>query len=60
MEVREIMSAQQVAEFLGYSVGYIYILVHEGRIPYYKPNGGKLFFFRSEIIEYIKTKHYRR
>lgn len=47
------MSAEQVAVLLGYSRSHIYKLVGWGRIPYHKPNGGKLFFLRSEIMEYV-------
>lgn len=33
----------------------IYSWVHQNVIPYSKPNGGKLIFFRSELVAWLKS-----
>lgn len=49
-----ILTTDEVAEITKYSRGYIYQLAKRGLIPYHKPNGGKLFFLESEILEFIR------
>lgn len=43
----------KVKEITGYSRSYIYKLVHWKKIPCYKPTGGNLFFYESEIREFL-------
>jgi excisionase family DNA binding protein len=43
----------EAAEFTGLSKNYLYKLVHLRRIPCYKPTGGKVFFKREELEEFI-------
>jgi len=44
---------KEAAFFLGYTVSYVYRLVHEKRIPYYKPgkSRGARIYFRQEDLE---------
>jgi excisionase family DNA binding protein len=44
----------EAAAFLGISTKYLYRLVHNKQIPCYKPTGKRLFFFRNELIIWIK------
>jgi excisionase family DNA binding protein len=44
---------EKVMELTGYSRGYIYKLTHEKKIPFTKPNGGKLFFYESKILDFL-------
>jgi predicted DNA-binding transcriptional regulator AlpA len=37
----------------GYSRSYIYMLVHWGKIPCYHPTHGRLFFYESEILDFL-------
>jgi len=48
-----IMNMKQVMELTGYTQSYIYNLVHKKMIPVYKPNGGKLFFVKEEIEQWL-------
>jgi predicted DNA-binding transcriptional regulator AlpA len=48
------MNLEECSKFIHKSPNTIYRLVNEGKIPYY--NKGNLFFFKSEIIEWIKGK----
>jgi len=50
---RKPMNVSTAAEFLGFSKNYIYKLVHLGKIPCYKPEGGKVFFKQEELENFI-------
>jgi len=43
----------RVMELSGYSQSYIYKLVHWKKIPCHKPNNGRLFFYESEILDFL-------
>ncbi|MBT8379427.1 MAG: helix-turn-helix domain-containing protein [Ignavibacteria bacterium] len=48
-----LMDVKDLSEYIRYKISYIYSLVHQGKIPYHKPNGKKLFFFKHEIDRWI-------
>jgi excisionase family DNA binding protein len=48
-----LMDVKDLSEYLRYAISYIYSLVSQGKLPYYKPNGKKLFFFKHEIDRWI-------
>lgn len=50
-----LMSVEQVAQELGYSVWHVYYLTSKGMIPHLKVNGGRLRFVASEILEWLKA-----
>lgn len=54
--MKEIMNAQEAAEFTGYKLSYLYKLVSEGAIPYLKPRG-KLYFEREELVKWMKSTY---
>ena len=43
----------RVMELTGYSRAYIHKLVCWKKLPCHKPTNGRLFFFESEIIEFL-------
>ena len=47
------LGVTEAAEFLWLSKNYLYKLIHLRRIPYYKPTGGRVFFRREELEEFI-------
>jgi excisionase family DNA binding protein len=47
--VKTYSSLKEVAAFLGLSQNYIYELVHQRKIPFYKPFGKKLMFNLDEV-----------
>ena len=51
-EKDEFLNVDQVADLIGYQKSSIYGLVKKNKIPYHKK--GKLFFLKSEIIEWLK------
>jgi excisionase family DNA binding protein len=50
----DLTDASGASKLLNYKKGTIYNLVHKNVIPHHKKEG-KLYFFKSELIEYIKT-----
>jgi excisionase family DNA binding protein len=52
IEQKEVMSVIDVAHYMGYSKQTVYRLAKIGKIPCYKPNGGRLCFKRAEIDAY--------
>lgn len=49
----DITNVKGAAKILDSASGTIYNLVHERRIPYHK-QGKKLYFFKSELLDWIK------
>jgi excisionase family DNA binding protein len=47
------LSIEEAAGFTGLSKAYLYKLVHLGKVPCYKPTGGRVFFKQSELEEFI-------
>jgi excisionase family DNA binding protein len=43
----------EVMELTGFSSSYIYKLVHWKKIPCHKPTNGRLFFYESEIMDFL-------
>ena len=55
MEAKEkkYLSVREAAEYIGYSIGYVYRLVTLNVLPHYTPNGGRIIFNRVELDEWI-------
>lgn len=51
--VKEVLDVNDVAALTGLSMSSIHRLTSKRLIPYYKPNGGKLFFKKSEINQWL-------
>ena len=49
----ELLDLNQAAEYLKLKPSYMYSLIHQKRIPYYKPNGKRVYFIKSELIKWI-------
>jgi excisionase family DNA binding protein len=43
----------RVMELSGFSRGHIYRLVHWKKIPCHRPTHGRLFFYESEVLEFL-------
>ncbi len=50
---KKFLTIEETALYLDYSVAYIYKLTHLGTLPFYRPNGKKIFFRRTELDEWI-------
>jgi excisionase family DNA binding protein len=43
----------EASKFTGYTKAYLYRLVSMKKIPYHKPNNGRLFFKQEELESYL-------
>lgn len=49
------LNIKEAAEYLGYSVGYLYKLASRKKIPSYQPTGNKILFDKEEIEKWVKN-----
>jgi predicted DNA-binding transcriptional regulator AlpA len=49
----EPMDVHKASEFTGFSVRTLYTYGSTGIIPVHKPTGGKLVFFKSELMAFM-------
>jgi len=47
------LKLEDAAAYLGLSKGYLYKLTSSGRIPNYKPAGGRLYFTLKDLNRYL-------
>lgn len=50
---KEVLNLQETCQFLELSPSHLYKLTSTGGIPYYKPNGKKLYFKRAELETWL-------
>ena len=53
MQTQKALTVDEASAFTGLSRNYIYKLVHQRKIPYYKPLRGRLFFKQDELEGFI-------
>jgi excisionase family DNA binding protein len=46
------ISIEQAAAYTGYTKSYLYKLVHEKKIPHYKPEGGRILFSLADLEKF--------
>ena len=51
--VKEVLSIEECALIINLSVPHIYRLTSQRAIPFYKPMGGKIYFKKSEIENWL-------
>ena len=51
----EVLDVDGAASLTKRTKGTIYVLVHQRKIPHSKPLNGKLRFFRSELLSWMKS-----
>jgi excisionase family DNA binding protein len=47
------LGIKDAMELTGYTRSYIYKLIHFGKIPCHKPTGGRIFFKKSELLNFV-------
>jgi excisionase family DNA binding protein len=47
------LGVAEAAAFTGLSPNYLYKLIHLRKIPFYKPTGGRVYFRRAELEEFV-------
>ena len=50
---KEVLSIEECATFTSLSVAHLYRLTSQRTIPFYKPMGGKIYFKKSEIENWL-------
>lgn len=55
MGANEMLTTQEAAAFLGLTVGYLYKLTMQKKIPYYKPFGNRCYFKRYELAQILQS-----
>ncbi len=59
LQVKEALSMDDVCAFTGLSKSYVYRLVCEHKIPFYKSDGGgRTYFKKSEIEAWLLANKY--
>jgi len=53
-EDKEFLNAEEAAEFLNITKRMLYYLTYKKKIPYYKPGGKLIRFYKSELIKWIE------
>jgi len=51
--MQKAFTVDEAAAFTGLSKNYIYKLIHQQKIPFYKPMGGRVFFKQDELEAFI-------
>jgi len=55
----EFIGVDEASKHLGLSRTYLYSLVHKGKLPFYKPNGKKIYFNKLELNGWIAKSKIR-
>ena len=59
LDQKDIITIKEFSELFGFQKGYVYKLIHQGKVKYYKPYGKKVFFKLSEVMKHFeKSKVY--
>ena len=53
---KEVLSFKEAAVFVELSHSHLYHLISKNKIPAYKPNDGKLYFKRKELVNWMLSK----
>ena len=50
---KEVLSIEECSVFTSLSVNHLYRLTSQRAIPFYKPMGGKIYFKKSEVEDWL-------
>ena len=50
---RDFLTTAEAAVYLNISINQLYKLNMAGSIPYYRPTGGKIYYLRSELHDWV-------
>lgn len=54
LAAKPMLTIEDVSKLTGLSKSYLYQLTSQNQIPHYKPQGGKVFFDRQELTDWLK------
>jgi excisionase family DNA binding protein len=49
---KEILTSDEAAAFLNLELAYLYKLTSAGILPFFKPNGKKIYFSRQDLVNW--------
>lgn len=52
--VKEVLTSDEAARYMGISKSYLYKLTMSGKIPHYKPMGKMCYFNRAELEQWLQ------
>jgi len=55
VECKQFLSVREAAEFLDVTRATLYTMAYLKMFPKYKPNGGRVYFKRSDLERYIES-----
>lgn len=58
--IKEVLTSDEVAQYMGISKSYLYKLTMRGDIPHYKPTGKVCYFNRDEIERWMQSNKIER
>ena len=53
INAKEVLNMHEACKYLELSLSHLYKLTSAGLIPFYKPNGKKLYFKKSELDSWL-------
>jgi excisionase family DNA binding protein len=53
IQQKEVLNMKDASFYLELSISHLYKLTCSNKIPFYKPNGKKLYFKRAELDEWL-------
>jgi len=53
MDSQKPMTVAEAAVFCGFTKAYLYKLIHLGKVPHYKPEGGRVYFKQKDLEAFI-------
>ena len=53
--IKEVLTLEEAAEYMGLKKSYLYRLTHEKRIRHYKPNNKKIYFKVEDIVAWLTS-----
>lgn len=54
LAAKEMLTVEDMSLLTGFKPTYIRKMIQAGRLPYYKPSNGKIFFKKSEVNAYLE------
>ena len=51
---KEVLTFKEAKNYMGVSESTLYKLTYEKKIPHYKPNGGRVYFDKDELVAWLK------
>ena len=52
---KEVLTAREAAAYMDISLSYLYRLTMDRAIPFYKPNGKRIYFKRGEVENWLTS-----